>query len=134
MAFIYKSKNDENVLTIPHFQRLFDFHAYLMAYNNGQLYNQDCYKILGLCIYPYHLVDLYKDMTGNPVFPGAISTDAQLVTSVNTGINANIGSSVTVGSLFGGTTPNPIELDTATNQFNIQEAKAIKCAYFLNVG
>lgn len=39
MAFIYKSKNDENVMTISHFQRVFDYHAYLMAYNNGQLFN-----------------------------------------------------------------------------------------------
>lgn len=119
MSFIYKAKNDENVLTIPHIQKVFAFHSHLLAYNNAQLRNQDCYQILGLCIYLAHINDLYSDATGNPIFPGSLTTDAQLVTQINTATNPNLGSKVSIGGLFGGTTPENIAEDHSTSLFNL---------------
>ena len=105
MEFVYRSKNSENLLTLTHFQRVLDLHDYLMAYNNGQLLNTDCFKIIGLCTGAYHVRDYFMDATGANVFPGVLTTDAALLAVVNGGRNINLGSSVTAGNIFGTTNP-----------------------------
>ena len=129
MAFIYRAADDSNVMTITHFQQALDFHEFLMSYNDNQLRNTDCFK-KGRCMYSSHLADFFQDSQGTVTFPGAIATDAQLVTTVNTAFNSVTGK-ISVGNIFGDTTPSQIVQDFSTGGFNYQEAKAIRCGYFL---
>ncbi len=131
MAFIYRAHNGENLLTIAHFQRVLDFHAFLLTYNNNQLRDTDCFKAASRCIYSSHLADFFQDSSGTVTFPGTISSDAALVTQVNLGVNPTLGGSVSVGNIFGVTTPSPITQDAGTGFYNYQEARAIRCGYFL---
>ncbi len=121
------------MITLAHFQHVIDFHNYLMAYENSHLVT-DCFKILGLCSFPYHIVDYFKDFTGNAIFPGALANDAALVALVNSATNPILGNKVTPGSIFGGSIPTHISQDHTTPAalYNYQSATAISCGYFTN--
>ena len=63
-------------------------------------------------------------------FP-AYASDAQLLTKINSARNTIINSFVAVGQIFGGTTPELIQLDSTTSAYNYQEARAIKFTYVI---
>ena len=57
---IYKTKNDENVLTRSHFERVIAFNDFLLDYNNQNLRNTDCKAAsTGRCIYVANPVEYF---------------------------------------------------------------------------
>lgn len=107
------------MITIAHFQHIVNFHTHILDYSNSNLRNSNCVKSGTRCLYSGHIVQYFEDANGQVTFPGAITTDAQLLTTVNQANNAALGLSIAVGDIFGGTTPSTISLNSGTSTYNI---------------
>lgn len=101
---MYKASNNENVLTKYHIGKIIDFHSYLLSYQNNRFYDNECIKAGQRCLYIAHPVQFFEDVNG-VVDYSSITNDAQLVSTINTGRNANLNLDLRVGDMFGLTIP-----------------------------
>lgn len=113
-------------------KRALEFHDYVLAYNGNRLQNTDCVK-RGRCLLSSHPATLFEDATGSTAaFDTTYGTSqAIMMTVINSAQNPQIGNDVSIGSVFGGKTPATLTLDPSTNRYDLQEAKMMVLGYYL---
>ena len=113
-----------------HIQNVLLFHHHLLQYQEASLLS-NCLRNGNTCLYTAHPAQYFEDPNGNNHYSSQVSSETQLLDIINSAKNSLLNTDISVGDIFGGTTPSTLVFDSSSGRYNLKSASAIKFGYLL---